>query len=141
MFLVIFRNVCIPLWLSHPVCVNTKYTNYGIPVLNTSKTYRNLPRNHFGRMKQSCNPKYENKRNNILRLRSSALCQSHHAIPYCLYSRHTVFIVGKCMFPVVDKSGTSCYHHFVARLGSPTDLQQVVPISLSSSARNKLLTS
>jgi hypothetical protein len=43
-------------------------------------------------------------------------------------------------FPVVDKSGTSCYH-LVTRLTRPTDSQQVVPTSLISSARNKLLTS
>jgi hypothetical protein len=42
--------------------------------------------------------------------------------------------------PVVDKSGTSCYH-LVTRLMRPTDSQQVVPTSLISSARNKLLTS
>jgi hypothetical protein len=41
---------------------------------------------------------------------------------------------------VVDKSGTSCYH-LVTRLMRPTDSQQVVPTSLISSARNKLLTS
>jgi hypothetical protein len=45
-----------------------------------------------------------------------------------------------CLFPVVDKSGTSCYH-LVTRLMRPTDSQQVVPTSLISSARNKLLTS
>jgi hypothetical protein len=45
-----------------------------------------------------------------------------------------------CLFPVVDKSGTSCYH-LVTRLMKPTDSQQVVPTSLISSARNKLLTS
>jgi hypothetical protein len=39
-----------------------------------------------------------------------------------------------CLFPVVDKSGTSCYH-LVTRLMRPTDLQQVVPTSLISSAR------
>jgi hypothetical protein len=44
-----------------------------------------------------------------------------------------------CLFPVVDKSGTSCYH-LVTRLMRPTDSQQVVPTSLISSARNKLLT-
>ena len=44
------------------------------------------------------------------------------------------------MFPVVDKSGKSCYH-LVTRLMRPTDSQQVVPTSLISSARNKLLTS
>ena len=38
------------------------------------------------------------------------------------------------------KSGTSCYH-LVTRLMRPTDSQQVVPTSLISSARNKLLTS
>jgi hypothetical protein len=31
-----------------------------------------------------------------------------------------------CLFPVVDKSGTSCYH-LVTRLMRPTDSQQVVP--------------
>ena len=46
----------------------------------------------------------------------------------------------RCLFPVVDKSGTSCYH-LVTRLTRPTDSQQVVPTSLISSARNKLLTS
>jgi hypothetical protein len=45
-----------------------------------------------------------------------------------------------CLFPVVDKSGTSCYH-LVTRLMRPTDLQQVVLTSLISSARNQLLTS
>ena len=45
-----------------------------------------------------------------------------------------------CLFPVVDKSGTSCYH-LVTRLMRPTDSQQVVPTILISSARNKLLTS
>ena len=45
-----------------------------------------------------------------------------------------------CLFPVVDKSGTSCYH-LGTRLMRPTDSQQVVPTSLISSARNKLLTS
>jgi hypothetical protein len=44
-----------------------------------------------------------------------------------------------CLFPVVDKSGTSCYH-LVTRLTRPTDSQQVVPTSLISSARNNLLT-
>jgi hypothetical protein len=43
------------------------------------------------------------------------------------------------LFPVVDKSGTSCYH-LATRLMRPTDSQQVVPTSLISSARNKLLT-
>ena len=41
-----------------------------------------------------------------------------------------------CLFPVVDKFGTSCYH-LVTRL--PTDSQQVVPTSLIPSACNKLL--
>jgi hypothetical protein len=45
-----------------------------------------------------------------------------------------------CLFPVVDKSGTSCYH-LVTRLTRPTDSQQVIPTSLISSARNKLITS
>jgi hypothetical protein len=44
-----------------------------------------------------------------------------------------------CLFPVVDKSGTS-YYHLVTRLMRPTDSQQVVPTSLISSARNKLMT-
>jgi hypothetical protein len=44
-----------------------------------------------------------------------------------------------CLFPVVDKSGTSCYH-LVTRSMRPTDSQQVVPTSLISSARNKLMT-
>jgi hypothetical protein len=39
-----------------------------------------------------------------------------------------------CLFPVVDKSGTSCYH-LVTRVMRPTDSQQVVPTSLISSAR------
>jgi hypothetical protein len=46
----------------------------------------------------------------------------------------------QCLFPVFDKSGTSCYH-LVTRLMRPTDSQQVVPTSLISSARNKFLTS
>ena len=41
-------------------------------------------------------------------------------------------------FPKNDKSGTSCYH--LATMGL-TDSQQVVPTSLISSTRNKLLTS
>ena len=41
---------------------------------------------------------------------------------------------------LLDKSGTSCYH-LVTRLMRPTDSQQVVPASLISSARHKLLTS
>jgi hypothetical protein len=45
-----------------------------------------------------------------------------------------------CLFPVVDKSGTSGYH-LVTMLMRPTDSQQVAPASLVSSARNKLLTS
>jgi hypothetical protein len=46
-----------------------------------------------------------------------------------------------CLFPVVDKSGTSCCH-LVTRLMRPTNSQQVVPTSLISSACiNKLLTS
>jgi hypothetical protein len=45
-----------------------------------------------------------------------------------------------CLFPVADKSGTTCYH-LVTRLTRPTDSQQVVPTSLISSARNMLLTS
>jgi hypothetical protein len=45
-----------------------------------------------------------------------------------------------CLFPVVDKSGTSCYH-LVTRLSRLTDSRQVVPTSLISSARNKLSTS
>ncbi len=44
-----------------------------------------------------------------------------------------------CLFAVVDKSGTSCYD-LVTRLMRPTDSQQVVPTSLISSARNKLVT-
>ena len=44
-----------------------------------------------------------------------------------------------CLFPVVDKSGTS-YYHLVTRLMTVTNLQQVVPTSLISSARKKLLT-
>ena len=39
------------------------------------------------------------------------------------------------LFPVVDKSGTSCYH-FVTRLMTATDSQQVVPTNLISSSRN-----
>ena len=39
---------------------------------------------------------------------------------------------------LVDKSGTSCYH-LVTRLMRPTDSQEVVPTSLMSSARNKVL--
>jgi hypothetical protein len=49
-------------------------------------------------------------------------------------------VCSHCLFPVVDKSGTSC-NHLVTRLMRPTDSQQVVPPSLTSSARNKLLTS
>jgi hypothetical protein len=45
-----------------------------------------------------------------------------------------------CLFPVVDKSVTSC-HHLVTRLMRPTNSQQVYLTSLISSARNKLLTS
>ncbi len=45
-----------------------------------------------------------------------------------------------CLFPVVDKSGIS-YHHLVTRLMRSTNSQQVVPTSLITSARNKLLTS
>ena len=48
-------------------------------------------------------------------------------------------ICSHCLFPVVDKSGTSCYH-LVTRLMRPTESQQVVPTSLISSARNKLMT-
>ena len=44
------------------------------------------------------------------------------------------------IFPAVGKSRTSCYH-LVTRLTRPTDSQEVVPTSLISSARNKLLTS
>ena len=44
-----------------------------------------------------------------------------------------------CLFPVVDKSGTSWYH-LVARMMRPTHSQQVVPTNLIPSARNKLLT-
>ncbi len=43
------------------------------------------------------------------------------------------------MIIVEHKSGTSCYH-LVTRLMRPTDSQQVVPTSLITSARNKLLT-
>ena len=47
-----------------------------------------------------------------------------------------------CLSPVVDKSGTSCYH-LLTRVMRPTDSQQVVPTSLISGlisyARNKLL--
>ena len=42
-----------------------------------------------------------------------------------------------CLFPVVDKPRTSCYH-LVTRLMRPTDSQQVVPTSLISFAPNKL---
>ena len=45
-----------------------------------------------------------------------------------------------CLFPVIDKPETSCYH-LVTTLMRPTDSQQVVLTSLISSARNKLLTS
>jgi hypothetical protein len=45
-----------------------------------------------------------------------------------------------CLFPLVDESGTSCYH-LATMLTRPTDSQQVIPTSLISSARNKLLTS
>ena len=45
----------------------------------------------------------------------------------------------QCLFPDVYKSGTSCYQ-LVTKLMRSTDLQQVVPTSLISSARNKLLT-
>ncbi len=45
-----------------------------------------------------------------------------------------------CLFPVVDKSGTSCYH-LVTRLMRPTDWQQVVPTSLPRTKLfNKLVT-
>jgi hypothetical protein len=43
-----------------------------------------------------------------------------------------------CFFPVVNKSGTSCYH-LVTRLMMPTDSQQVVQTSPVSSARNNLM--
>jgi hypothetical protein len=43
-----------------------------------------------------------------------------------------------CLFPVVEKSGTNCYH-FVTRLTRPTDSRQVVPTSLISFVRNKLM--
>ena len=43
-----------------------------------------------------------------------------------------------CLFPVVEKSGTNCYH-FVTRLTRPTDSRQVVATSLISFVRNKLM--
>ena len=43
-----------------------------------------------------------------------------------------------CLFRVVDKSGTSCYH-LVTRLMRSADSQQVVSISLISSACNKMI--
>jgi hypothetical protein len=50
---------------------------------------------------------------------------------------HKMYSQTQCLFPVVEKSGTSCYH-LVTRLMRPTDSQQVVPTSLISSACNKL---
>jgi hypothetical protein len=43
-----------------------------------------------------------------------------------------------CLFPVVDNSGTSCYH-LVTRFITVTNLLQVVPTRLIQAVRNKLL--
>ena len=45
---------------------------------------------------------------------------------------------GLIVFVLLDKSGTSCYH-LVTRLMRSTDSQEVVPTSLISSARGKLV--
>jgi hypothetical protein len=56
------------------------------------------------------------------------------------YASHSLSTrcVRTCLFRVVEKSGTSCYH-LVTRLMRSADSQQVVSISLISSACNKMI--
>ena len=91
--------------------------------------------------------KFENNTTNTLRqehtwlklkqsqVSSNKLCQVH--LKY--FTQFVNKMCSHCLFPVVDKSGTSCYH-LVTRLMRQTDSQQVVPTSLISSASYKLLT-
>ena len=72
---------------------------------------------------------------------SIALCTT--SIPEntdIIYTRVRTSQLANKLFSTVDKSRTSCYH-LATRLMGPTDSQQVVPTSLISPARNKLLTS
>jgi hypothetical protein len=57
-----------------------------------------------------------------------------------MYTRKILKMCSHCLFPVVNKSGTSCYY-LVTRLVRPTNSQRLVRTSLISSARNKRLTS
>jgi hypothetical protein len=60
---------------------------------------------------------------------------------YLKYLNYVNMMCSHCLFPVVDKSGTSCYV-LVSMLMTVTQTRKhVVPTSLISSARNKLLTS
>jgi hypothetical protein len=65
-----------------------------------------------------------------------AVCRvAKNLLLYYVSSRNKLFnkMCSLCLFPVVDKSRTSCYQ-LVTRFTRPTDSQQVVPTSLISSA-------
>jgi hypothetical protein len=78
--------------------------------------------------------------NSIFIIRPISGLETCYSITRLKISQLVSKMCSHCLFPVVYKSGTSCYH-LVTRLMRPTDSQQVVPTSLISSARNIFLTS